>query len=244
MIAIVVAFAYQRSRFGRRLRATREDPQAAEASGIHVHRERLVAFVISGALAGFAGGLLVHELGSITVDQVYLELTFITLAMLVVGGMQSVWGAVVGALADQRPELVPERRRAGRPRRLLRPPPDRLAARRARRRDGARPDPAALRAHRRARGHGRGPAPRRQAVAARSAPARLSLRASAQSRSTPSQTSAKLVVSGEQPSRIVSGIRKSVITPASASASQSARASPRQTETCAPRRSGRAGSRA
>jgi branched-chain amino acid transport system permease protein len=98
VIAIVVAFAYQRSRFGRRLRATREDPRAAEASGIHVHRERLVAFVISGALAGFAGGLLVHELGSITVDQVYLELTFTTLAMLVVGGMQSLWGAVLGAL--------------------------------------------------------------------------------------------------------------------------------------------------
>jgi branched-chain amino acid transport system permease protein len=98
VIAIVVAFAYQQSRFGRRLRATREDARAAEASGIHVHRERLVAFVISGALAGFAGGLLVHELGSITVQQVYLELTFITLAMLVVGGMQSVWGAVLGAL--------------------------------------------------------------------------------------------------------------------------------------------------
>ena len=98
VIAIIVAFAYQESRFGRRLRATREDPRAAEASGIHVHRERLVAFVISGALAGFAGGLLVHELGSITVQQVYLELTFITLAMLVIGGMQSAWGAVLGAL--------------------------------------------------------------------------------------------------------------------------------------------------
>ncbi len=98
VIAIVIAFAYQRSRFGRRLRATREDPRAAEASGIHVHRERLVAFVISGALAGFAGGLLVHELGSITVDQVSLELTFITLAMLVIGGVQSIWGAVFGAL--------------------------------------------------------------------------------------------------------------------------------------------------
>jgi branched-chain amino acid transport system permease protein len=98
VVAIVIAFAYQRSRYGRRLRATREDPRAAEASGIHVHRERLVAFVISGALAGFAGALLVHELGSITVDQVSLELTFITLAMLVIGGMQSIWGAVFGAL--------------------------------------------------------------------------------------------------------------------------------------------------
>jgi len=43
--------------------------------------------------------LLVHQLGSITTEQVYLELTFLTLAMLVVGGITSLWGAVVGALA-------------------------------------------------------------------------------------------------------------------------------------------------
>ena len=99
LITIAVAYAYQRSRPGRRLRATREDPQAAQSAGIHVHRQRLYAFVISGALAGFAGGLLVHELGSITTDQVYLPLTFTTLAMLVVGGVSSLWGAVLGALA-------------------------------------------------------------------------------------------------------------------------------------------------
>ena len=98
MLVAVVAFAYQRSRFGRRLRATREDHHAARASGIDVYRERLGAFTLSGALAGFAGGLLVHELGSITTDQVYLELTFLTLAMLVIGGVGSLWGAVVGAL--------------------------------------------------------------------------------------------------------------------------------------------------
>ena len=40
-----------------------------------------------------------HLLGSITTEQVYLELTFLTLAMLVVGGVTSLWGAVVGALA-------------------------------------------------------------------------------------------------------------------------------------------------
>ena len=98
LIAIVVAFVYQRSPSGRKLRATREDPQAAQASGIQVHRQRLYAFVISGALAGFAGGLLVHELGSITTDQVSVELTFTTLAMLVVGGVSSLSGAVLGAL--------------------------------------------------------------------------------------------------------------------------------------------------
>jgi branched-chain amino acid transport system permease protein len=98
LIAIALAFAYQMSPFGRKLRATREDPLAAQASGIHVHRQRLYAFVLSGALAGFAGGLLVHELGSITPDQVSVELTFTTLAMLVVGGASSLFGAVLGAL--------------------------------------------------------------------------------------------------------------------------------------------------
>jgi branched-chain amino acid transport system permease protein len=99
IVVIVVAFAYQRSRLGRQLRASREDPAAAAGVGVGVHRQRLWAFTLSGALAGFAGGLLVHQLGSITTEQVYLELTFLTLAMLVIGGLTSLWGAVVGALA-------------------------------------------------------------------------------------------------------------------------------------------------
>ena len=98
LVVVVAAFVYQRSRLGRRLRASREDPAAARGVGVNVHRERLWAFVVSGALAGLAGALLVHLLGSITTEQVYLELTFLTLAMLVIGGLTSLWGAVVGAL--------------------------------------------------------------------------------------------------------------------------------------------------
>jgi branched-chain amino acid transport system permease protein len=99
LFAAAVAFAFQCSRSGRLLRASREDPAAAQAAGINIYRQRLLAFTISGALAGLAGGLLVHQIGSITTEQVYLRLTFLTLAMLVVGGMRSLWGAVVGALA-------------------------------------------------------------------------------------------------------------------------------------------------
>jgi len=98
VIVIGVAFGYQSSRFGRLLRATREDSAAARAVGISVYRQRLVAFTISGALAGFAGGLYVHLL-PLNTETLYLDLTFITLAMLVIGGMTSLWGAVVGALA-------------------------------------------------------------------------------------------------------------------------------------------------
>ncbi len=98
LIAAAVAFGYGRSRSGRLLRASREDPAAAQSTGTHIYRHRLWAFTISGALAGFAGALLVHQLGSITTEQVYLELTFLTLAMLVIGGASSLLGAVVGAL--------------------------------------------------------------------------------------------------------------------------------------------------
>jgi len=95
---VLVAFAYQRSRFGRKLRAAREDPAAARAAGIDIHRERLWAFALSGTLCGFAGGLFVHQAGTLQAGDVYLDLTFLTLAMLVVGGVGSLWGAVVGAL--------------------------------------------------------------------------------------------------------------------------------------------------
>ena len=98
LLVVAVAFAYQRSRWGRMLRAGREDPAAARSVGIDIHRQRLIAFTLSGALAGFSGGLLVHLLGSINTQQVFLDLTFITLAMLVVGGIGSLWGAVVGAV--------------------------------------------------------------------------------------------------------------------------------------------------
>jgi branched-chain amino acid transport system permease protein len=98
LICIAVAYVYQRTRFGRMLRATREDPAAAAAAGISIYRQRLLAFTLSGALAGFAGGLYVHLL-PLQAGDLYLDLTFITLAMLVVGGSGSLLGAVVGALA-------------------------------------------------------------------------------------------------------------------------------------------------
>jgi branched-chain amino acid transport system permease protein len=98
LVCVVVAYLYARSRFGRLLRATREDDAAARAVGASVYRQRLIGFVVSGLLAGFAGGLYVHLL-PLNTESVYLDLTFITLAMLVIGGATSLWGAVVGALA-------------------------------------------------------------------------------------------------------------------------------------------------
>ena len=151
VLVIVAAFAYQRSRLGRQLRATREDPAAARAVGVSIYRQRLGAFALSGFLAGFAGGLYVHFL-PINVDAVYLDLTFITLAMLVIGGTTSLWGAVVGALVRERARLVPRGGGDGRrdPRSRDRSP-RRHADRRRERAHGARPHPATERADGRAR---------------------------------------------------------------------------------------------
>lgn len=98
IFAIVIVYAYQRTRFGIALRATREDEVAARASGIRVHVQRLIAWTISAFFVGVGGVLYGHFIGVLTVSTFFLEMTFITLAMLVVGGTRSVSGAVTGVL--------------------------------------------------------------------------------------------------------------------------------------------------
>jgi branched-chain amino acid transport system permease protein len=96
--AIVVAHAFQRSRWGARLRASREDDVAARSLGVGVHLERRLAFVLSAAIVGVAGGLYVQLLGSITPTTLYLDTTFLLVVMLTVGGQTSLSGAVVGSV--------------------------------------------------------------------------------------------------------------------------------------------------
>ncbi len=96
--AVLAAYLYQISRFGLILRATREDEVAARAAGINIGRQRLIAWVISAFFLGIAGVLYGHFVGVIAVNMFYTDLTFISLAMLVVGGMRSLTGAVVGVV--------------------------------------------------------------------------------------------------------------------------------------------------
>lgn len=98
LAAIVVAWLFQRSRPSRLLRAAREDGVAAAASGINVVTQRVIVFTVSGIVAGVAGGLFALTNGVVQASQLNVELTFITLAMLVLGGMLSLSGAVVGTL--------------------------------------------------------------------------------------------------------------------------------------------------
>jgi branched-chain amino acid transport system permease protein len=96
VLVLFVAALYQTSRRGTLLRCSREDEVAAAASGIDVARERLIAFVLSAFLVALGGVLFAHFLGTMTANTFYLDLTFVTLAMLVVGGMRSLTGACLG----------------------------------------------------------------------------------------------------------------------------------------------------
>jgi len=98
LAAMAIAFLYQETRSALLLRASREDEAAAEASGVNVMLHRLLAFVISAFLSGIAGVLLGHFLGIVRVENFYLDLTFLIVAMLIIGGRGSLTGAVAGAL--------------------------------------------------------------------------------------------------------------------------------------------------
>jgi branched-chain amino acid transport system permease protein len=97
-VAIAIAYLYSISRSGLALRATRDDSVAASASGIDIVRERLIAFVVSAFIIGLAGALYAHFLSIVNPGAFYLRTTFITLSMLVVGGMYSLSGAVSGVV--------------------------------------------------------------------------------------------------------------------------------------------------
>jgi branched-chain amino acid transport system permease protein len=92
------AYLYQDSRFGRRLRATREDKAAALAVGVKPVPERTIAYALSAFAVAMAGGLYGHFVGILSPDDFYLATTFLVIAMLIVGGIGSLAGAVVGAV--------------------------------------------------------------------------------------------------------------------------------------------------
>ncbi len=97
-LAVAVSVAFQQSRVGARLTASREDEIAARALGIRVWAERGVAFVLSAFVVGAAGSLFAQYFSSLNPDSFYLSLSFTAIAMLVVGGLTTVTGAVVGTV--------------------------------------------------------------------------------------------------------------------------------------------------
>ncbi|MBM3482834.1 MAG: branched-chain amino acid ABC transporter permease [Alphaproteobacteria bacterium] len=94
----IVARLFRDSRWGLQLRASGEDVLAAEASGVSVKRLRLVAWTLSGFVLSLGGVMYAYLVGTISPKSFYFDAVFLTLAMLILGGMRSASGAVVGAV--------------------------------------------------------------------------------------------------------------------------------------------------
>lgn len=97
--AVLIAHAHAVSRHGLALRAVREEPVAARSCGVDAYRQLLLAFVLSAFVCGLSGALDALYLGVLNPDAYYLARTFICLAMLVIGGVASLSGAVSGVVA-------------------------------------------------------------------------------------------------------------------------------------------------
>lgn len=95
---IVVAFTLlENSRVGRAWTAIREDEVAAQACGIPSVKYKLMAFAIGASTSGFAGTLYVAKIGYFNPTNFALTASILVLAMVVFGGMGSIWGAIAGA---------------------------------------------------------------------------------------------------------------------------------------------------
>jgi len=86
-----------KSSYGRAFKAIREDDIAAEAMGINLFRHKVLSFVIGAFFAGIAGGLYAALLGTVDPKQFYFPLTYNFLLIIVLGGMGSFSGTVIGA---------------------------------------------------------------------------------------------------------------------------------------------------
>ena len=98
VLAIYAAWRIRNSPAGRAMIASRENLLAARGVGVDVLRTRLLAFVFGAFLSGVAGSLLAHQVGTIAPSQFYFKTTFLVVTMIVLGGMGSITGAVVGAV--------------------------------------------------------------------------------------------------------------------------------------------------
>ncbi|MEW6375181.1 MAG: branched-chain amino acid ABC transporter permease [Thermodesulfobacteriota bacterium] len=87
-----------RTRFGRAFIAIRDNDRAAEGMGIPIFRYKLLSFAISSFYAGFAGGLAAYYIGGITPEPYTLMLSIEFIAMIIIGGLGSIPGSVLGAI--------------------------------------------------------------------------------------------------------------------------------------------------
>ena len=97
-VCIIIMVLLINSSFGRAFKAIREDDVAAEAMGINLFRHKELAFVISSFFTGVGGGMLAVFMRSIDTKTFQVALTYNILLIVVLGGIGSVTGSVIGSL--------------------------------------------------------------------------------------------------------------------------------------------------
>jgi len=108
-LAAFVSWRLRDSRLGRQWMAVREDEDVAEAMGIHLVKTKLLAFAMGAAFSGLAGAIFASQIGSIYPHSFNLIISINVLSLIIVGGIGSLPGVVVGALAlVGMPELLRE----------------------------------------------------------------------------------------------------------------------------------------
>ncbi|TDD67885.1 leucine/isoleucine/valine transporter permease subunit [Jiangella aurantiaca] len=98
LLAAYISYALQDSRIGRAWMAMREDELVAETMGVNIVAAKLWAFVIGAILAGFGGALFAAKVGSVFPHSFEVIVSITVLVLIIVGGIASVPGVVVGAL--------------------------------------------------------------------------------------------------------------------------------------------------
>lgn len=98
-LAVYTSWRLQSSRVGRAWNAMREDEQVADAMGISITRYKLLAFATGGAVGSIGGALLAVQLGSLAPNSFDLNVSILALAVVILGGMGSIRGVVLGAFA-------------------------------------------------------------------------------------------------------------------------------------------------
>jgi branched-chain amino acid transport system permease protein len=98
LIVVVINIHLRDSRLGRAWIAVREDEVAAVSMGIPTVHVKLLAYAIGAALGGVAGSYLGSFLSTVNADQFQFSFSIFVLAMIVLGGLGSIWGVVVGAV--------------------------------------------------------------------------------------------------------------------------------------------------
>ncbi|MBL89890.1 MAG: hypothetical protein CL517_06395 [Actinobacteria bacterium] len=98
VLAIYVSWRLQGSRIGRAWMAIREDESVAEVMGINTVNSKLMAFVVGAVLASFSGAVLAAKVGSVFPKSFEILVSIIILVVVIVGGMGSITGVMVGSL--------------------------------------------------------------------------------------------------------------------------------------------------